>query len=161
MLTRDADTVRLADRLARCSALYAVGRGYSLCTAVELALKVEETCRLTAVGLSYADLQHGPLAVVGAGPAVVVTAGPDGPTLPGLTDLATRARRAGACTLGLGGDARLRAACDDAVAGPDLPESVAPIVGVIPAQLLTEHLARRLGHDPDVPAGLTKVTQTS
>ena len=42
----------------------------------------------------------------------------------------------------------------------DLPESLAPVVGVIPGQLVTEALARRLGRDPDRPPGLTKVTQT-
>jgi glucosamine--fructose-6-phosphate aminotransferase (isomerizing) len=31
---------------------------------------------------------------------------------------------------------------------------------IVPAQLLTEALARRLGIDPDSPRGLNKVTQT-
>ena len=31
---------------------------------------------------------------------------------------------------------------------------------IVPAQLLTEALASRLGIDPDAPRGLNKVTQT-
>ena len=39
-------------------------------------------------------------------------------------------------------------------------ELLAPLALPIPAQLLTERLARRLGLDPDAPRGLRKVTQT-
>jgi glucosamine--fructose-6-phosphate aminotransferase (isomerizing) len=46
------------------------------------------------------------------------------------------------------------------VAGPPLPEWLAPIGLIVPGQLLTEALARRLGIDPDTPRGLSKVTQT-
>ena len=46
------------------------------------------------------------------------------------------------------------------MAGPDLPELVAPLGLIVPAQLMVEALARRLGLDPDAPRGLSKVTQT-
>lgn len=161
VLDRSADVEPLVALLAPCASLTVVGRGFSLATAVEIALKVEETCGLPAAGMSSADLQHGPLAAVHEGTAFLVTAAPSGPTLAGLTNLAVRARRSGARTLGVGGDARLREACDAAVAGADLPEAIAPIVEVIPGQLLTESLAQALHRDPDSPRGLTKVTQTT
>ena len=44
--------------------------------------------------------------------------------------------------------------------GPDLPEVVAPIASIVPAQLTIERLARDLGLDPDNPRGLAKVTRT-
>ena len=103
---------------------------------------------------------HGPIAVVDAHLVTVLVAGPSGPTLPGLLDLAATVRATGSPVLGLGGDPAFRAACDLAVAGPDLPELLAPLALAIPAQLLTERLARRLGLDPDAPRGLRKVTQT-
>jgi len=161
LLARAAYAEQLATLLAPCASLTVVGRGFSLATAVEIALKVEEACGLPAAGLSSADLQHGPLAAVHEGTAVLVTAAAGGPTVAGLTALAVRARQAGAVTLGIGGDDRLRAACAAAVEGADLPEAIAPIVEVIPGQILTESLARLLGHDPDAPRGLTKVTQTT
>jgi len=161
LLARAADADRLAPIVATCASLTVLGRGFSLATAVEIALKVEEACGMPAAGLSSADLQHGPLGAVHEGTAVLVAAAAGGPTLPGLTALATRASQSGARTLCIGGDARLRAACDAAVMGADLPEAIAPIVEVIPGQLLTESLARMLGHDPDAPRGLTKVTQTT
>ena len=41
-----------------------------------------------------------------------------------------------------------------------MSELLAPLVLAIPAQLMIERLARRLGLDPDAPRGLKKVTQT-
>jgi len=48
-----------------------------------------------------------------------------------------------------------------AVPGPRLPEWLAPLGLIVPGQLLTEVLSRRLGIDPDSPRGLSKVTQTA
>jgi glucosamine--fructose-6-phosphate aminotransferase (isomerizing) len=136
------------------------GRGLAYSTALELALKLEETCYLPAIGLSHADLVHGPIAVLGPGtPALLVAAG-DGPVLPGMTDLALAVGRRGGRAYGIGGDGAFRAACVAALPGPDLPETLAPLALVVPGQLLVEALARQLGLDPDRPRGLTKVTQT-
>ena len=160
-LARAAEADDLAPMLESCTSLTVAGRAFSLPTAVEIALKVEEACGVPAAGLSSADLQHGPFAVVHDGTALLVVSAGSGPTLPGLTLLALRAAQSGARTFGIGGDERMRAACEAAVAGADLPEELAPIVDVIPGQLATESLARLLGRHPDHPAGLTKVTQTT
>jgi glutamine---fructose-6-phosphate transaminase (isomerizing) len=136
------------------------GRGLLFGTALEIALKLEETCLRPVRGLSYADLRHGPIAVVDADVVAVMVAAPDGPVVPGLTEVAVDLRDRGARTIGIGGDAAFSAACSLAVAGPDLPEMVAPLATVVPGQLMVEALARRLGLDPDSPRGLSKVTQT-
>ncbi|GAT65195.1 SIS domain-containing protein [Planomonospora sp. ID91781] len=136
------------------------GRGLAFSTALETALKLKEACYLHAMGLSYADLLHGPIAVVDADtPAILVAAG-DGPTLDGTVALAERVVGAGAAAFTVGGGPRLAAAGTAALNGPDLPEWVAPLGLVVPGQLLTEALSRRLGIDPDAPRGLNKVTQT-
>ncbi|WP_067129299.1 SIS domain-containing protein [Microtetraspora malaysiensis] len=136
------------------------GRGFAFSTALELALKLKEACYLHAMGLSYADLLHGPIAVVDEEtPAILVAAG-EGPTLPGTVALAERVTGAGASAFGVGGGTALAAASTAALNGPDLPEWVAPMGLIVPGQLLTEALARRLGIDPDAPRGLNKVTQT-
>ncbi|MBO0831511.1 MAG: glutamine--fructose-6-phosphate aminotransferase, partial [Actinobacteria bacterium] len=112
------------------------------------------------MGLSYADLLHGPIAVVGADTPAIIVAADSGPTLPGSVDLARRVTGAGARAFGIGGGSPLASACTAAVAGPALPEWLAPIGLIVPGQLITETLARRLGIDPDNPRGLSKVTQT-
>lgn len=150
----------LAATLAQAGGLVVSGRGMTYSTAQELGLKLKETCYLPALGLSYADLLHGPIAVIAADvPALLIAAG-DGPMLPGMTDLAYAIAARGGRTYGIGGDERFARACTATLPGPDLPEIVAPLALVVPGQLLVEALARQLGLDPDHPRGLRKVTQT-
>ncbi|HEY8481970.1 MAG TPA: glutamine--fructose-6-phosphate aminotransferase, partial [Spirillospora sp.] len=117
-------------------------------------------CYLHAMGLSYADLLHGPIAVVDDRTPALLVAAESGPTLAGTVALAERVEGAGARAYGVGGGERLAAACTAALPGPRLPEWVAPLGLIVPGQLMVERLARRLGVDPDVPRGLNKVTQT-
>jgi glucosamine--fructose-6-phosphate aminotransferase (isomerizing) len=136
------------------------GRGLAYSAALELALKLKEACYLHAMGLSYADLLHGPIAVVDARTPAIVLAASTGPTLAGTIDLVRRVTGAGARAYAIGGDACLAAASSRALPGPDLPEWLAPMGLIVPGQLLTEALARQLGIDPDHPRGLSKITQT-
>jgi glutamine---fructose-6-phosphate transaminase (isomerizing) len=136
------------------------GRGLLFGTALEVALKLEETCLRPVRGLSYADLRHGPIAVVDADVAAIVVAAADGPVVSGLTEVAIDLRERGARTIGVGGNAAFAESCALWVPGPDLPELVAPLATVVPGQLIVEALARQLGLDPDSPRGLSKITQT-
>jgi glutamine---fructose-6-phosphate transaminase (isomerizing) len=150
----------LAERLVGVETLVVSGRGYAYSTALEVALKLKETCYLTAVGVSHADLVHGPIAIVDANtPALLVAAG-EGPMVREMTGLAGRAAAAGAPVYGIGGDRAFAAACRAVLPGPSLPEHLAPFALVVPGQLLTEALARAKGLNPDTPRGLDKVTQT-
>ncbi|MEV0967432.1 SIS domain-containing protein [Microtetraspora glauca] len=154
------DLAAVVEGLADKPGVVVSGRGLAFSTALELALKLKEACYLHAMGLSYADLLHGPIAVVDEDtPAILVAAG-EGPTLPGTVALAERVTGAGAAAYGVGGGTALAAVSTAALNGPDLPEWVAPMGLIVPGQLLTEALARRLGIDPDAPRGLNKVTQT-
>lgn len=136
------------------------GRGLMLGTALETALKLEETCLQPVRGYSYADLRHGPISVVDTDVVALLLAAPDGPMTGPMTELADDLRGRGAQVVGLGGDPAFAAAADVAVPGPDLPEPLAPLGAIVPSQLLVEAFARRLGLDPDNPRGLSKVTQT-
>jgi glutamine---fructose-6-phosphate transaminase (isomerizing) len=134
------------------------GRGLAYATALEVALKLEETCLEPVRGLSYADLRHGPIAVVDEWVTALLVAAGTGPMVAGMTELAHDLARLGAPRIGIGGDAGFRRSCQVAVDGPELPETVAPIGLVVPGQLIAEALARHLGLDPDAPRGLAKVT---
>ncbi|HEY2549354.1 MAG TPA: SIS domain-containing protein [Streptosporangiaceae bacterium] len=147
--------------LAGVQGVVVSGRGLAYSAALELALKLKEACYLHAMGISYADLLHGPIAVVDARTPAIVVAADSGPTLGGTVDLASRVTGAGARAYAIGGGERLAAASNRALAGPLLPEWLAPIGLIVPGQLLTEALARRLGLDPDSPRGLSKITQTT
>lgn len=173
----DADLNRVPDEVARLlgaadgisdavatlrDAAYAVvaGRGLMMGTALETALKLEETCLRPVRGYSYADLRHGPISVVTTGMTALLVAAKDGPLVAPMTELALDLAARGATTIGIGGDKAFTAACDVHVPGPDLPETLAPLGAIVPAQLVVESLARDLGLDPDNPRGLAKVTST-
>jgi glutamine---fructose-6-phosphate transaminase (isomerizing) len=150
----------MANRLTYVEGMVVSGRGYAASTALELSLKLKEACYVTAIGLSYADLLHGPIAVVDTDtPALLVAAG-EGPVLAGMTALARRCTEVGAHVYGIGGDDGFAAACRATLAGTGLPEHLAPLALIVPGQLLVEALARAKGLDPDAPRGLRKVTQT-
>jgi glucosamine--fructose-6-phosphate aminotransferase (isomerizing) len=150
----------MVDELAGVTGVVVSGRGLAYGTALELSLKLNEACYLHAMGLSYADLLHGPIAVVDPSTPAILVAADSGPTLPGTIALALRVTGAGARAYGVGGGSELAAACRHALPGPSLPEWVAPLALVVPGQLLVEALSRKLGIDPDLPRGLRKVTQT-
>ncbi len=160
LIAEPGDLDAIVEGLADKPGVVVSGRGMAFSTALELALKLKEACYLHAMGLSYADLLHGPIAVVDEDtPAILVAAG-EGPTLAGTVALAERVTGAGASAFTVGGGPALAAVSSAALNGPDLPEWVAPLALIVPGQLLTEALARRLGIDPDAPRGLNKVTQT-
>src|SRR3954454_14759066 len=136
------------------------GRGLLMGTALETALKLEETCLRPVRGYSYADLRHGPISVVTTGMTAVLVAAQDGPLLEPMVELARDLADRGAETVGIGGDQGFSDACTHHVPGPDLPEALAPLGTIVPAQLVVESLALALGLDPDNPRGLAKVTTT-
>jgi glutamine---fructose-6-phosphate transaminase (isomerizing) len=160
LITEPGDVEAVVEGLLDKPGVVVSGRGLAFSTALETALKLKEACYLHAMGLSYADLLHGPIAVVDADTPALLVAAENSPTLSGTVALAERVVAAGAAAYTIGGGEALAQAGTAALNGPDLPEWVAPMGLIIPGQLLTEALARRLGIDPDAPRGLNKVTQT-
>lgn len=134
------------------------GRGYSLPTALEAALKLAETSYLAARAYSGADLLHGPVAAVDAETAVlaVTSAGKGGDALHDVLD-AVHGRGADVLAVGSASD-KVSAALRVPVA--ETAEEVAPILEILPIQRLAHGLALARGGDPDNPRGLNKVTRT-
>lgn len=161
LITERAGIDEAAERLADTTETLVSGRGLVFGTALEAALKLEETCLRPVRGLSYADLRHGPIAVVDDEHTALLLSAPNGPMTLGMTDLVHDLRgRDVSATVGVGGDEAFAATVDVHVAGPDLPEVVAPLALVVPVQLVVEALAQRLGLNPDAPRGLSKFTQS-
>jgi len=150
----------VAARLSHADRLLVTARGYNYATALETALKVEETCYLAAMPFSAADLMHGPIAVVEPRYPVLLYA-PPGKTLESMLALNAELQRRGAETFVVAG-------AGTPVSGPAttlrvplaVPEELTPLVAVLPGQLLALHLSLARGLDPDAPRGLSKVTRT-
>lgn len=136
--------------------LYVIGRGTGLAVALEAALKLKEVSGLNGEAHSGAEVQHGPMALVGPGFPVLVLA-PRGPAQAGLLVLAQQMRERGAQVL---------LAAPAGTPGGDLPLAVTGHPDLDPLAMLqtfygmAEALARARGHDPDRPRHLQKVTRT-
>ena len=153
---------QVAGRLVNADRFVVAARGYASTVAREVALKLQETCYVAAVGLSYADLLHGPIAMVGPGtPTALIASREDSSVLAGMVDVARLCTGAGSDVIGIGGDEEFASACRTSVPGPASAAMLAPISLVVPGQLLVEAMARAKGIDPDAPRGLRKVTQTT
>lgn len=142
----------LAARWAGRERLQVAGRGLAYGAVLETALKVRETSGVFAQGLSVADLLHGPVAALD--PQVpVVLVDPGGPGAGDVHAVESRLTAAGSDTS--------RWAADTAVGLPGgLPEPLATITATVRGQQLARAWALAVGHDPDRPAGLSKVTVT-
>jgi len=150
----------VAARLSHADRLLVTARGYNYSTALETALKVEETCYLAAMPFSAADLLHGPIAVVEPRYPVLLYAAP-GKTLEGMLALNAELQRRGAETFVVAGAGTPVTGSATTLRVPlAVPEELTPLVAVLPGQLLALHLSLARGLDPDAPRGLSKVTRT-
>lgn len=149
---------RAVAELAAADRALLVSRGYNLATALELALKLKETCGLFAEAYSTADFAHGPSVL--AGPKVPTLAiRPDGEIGAEVDATVASVESRGARATVIGGPDAARHAGALAL-HHSLPESLTPLLFVIPGQLVVEATALRRGVNPDSPVGLGKVTLT-
>lgn len=152
-----ADWGRAGDTLADADRLFVIGRGLGLPAAMEAALKFKETCGIQAEAFSGAEVQHGPMRLIGEGYPLLVFA-TRGPTQAGLLELARAMRQRGANVL-LAAPAGVPDADLPLVEAP-LPE-LDPVCAIQSFYPMVEALARARGNDPDNPPHLRKVTRTS
>jgi len=144
----------VAARWESARRLVVTGRGLAYAAALETALKIKESARVHAEGLSSADLLHGPIAALDSRLPVLVVSGGER----FAADEAALAAR-------LAAEGVPYAVCGSAP-GADLPlpagvaEVTAPILATIRGQQLALASALLRGLDPDAPAGLSKVTAT-
>jgi glucosamine--fructose-6-phosphate aminotransferase (isomerizing) len=152
----DARWSRLVDGLAEAKSLFVVGRGLGLAAAQEAALKLKETCGIHAEAFSAAEVQHGPMTLVGAGFPVVFFVQDDDTKSTTLEIAATfRARDAHVFLIGAAADG-----CETLPLPTVGDPACAPLVAVHRFYEAVNALAVRRGRDPDAPPHLNKVTET-
>lgn len=135
-----------------------VGRGLSMASAKEGALKLMETTAIAASGWSAADAIHGPLGQVVPGASVVLLttsrAGRDS-----VVEFGERAAELGAEVIEVGPG--LVPAARARLDVPAVEDPLVPLAEIVPLQRLALELATGAGRDPDRPPGLAKVTLTT
>jgi glucosamine--fructose-6-phosphate aminotransferase (isomerizing) len=140
--------------LAGATSAYVLGRGPGLGAALEIALKLKETCQLHAEAFSTAEVLHGPIALAGRGFPVIALGQDD--------DSAAATRSAIARLVALGADVRATLDVPGAIRLPTIaaPAAIAPLCQVQSFYLAVHRLAAARKLDPDAPPNLRKVTET-
>jgi glucosamine--fructose-6-phosphate aminotransferase (isomerizing) len=147
------DWSEMADDLAAASAVFVAARGLGLGSAREIALKLSETLRLPSIGVSAAELQHGPRAALSARTPVLMMRLMD--ETAGSVDAVAEELREQKIPLHLcGGPSGSLPWLSDEDPVTDA------VTMLIPAYRLIEQIARAHGFDPDRPPRLSKVTET-
>jgi glutamine---fructose-6-phosphate transaminase (isomerizing) len=147
----------LAERYADApNALY-LGRGANFPVALEGALKLKEISYIHAEGYPAAEMKHGPIALIDENMPVVCLAPKDSvypKIVSNMQEVKARGGRIIAITSEGNGD--LSNVADHQVAVPASPPLIAPVLTVIPLQLLAYHIAVLRGCDVDRPRNLAK-----
>ncbi|HYM23478.1 MAG TPA: glutamine--fructose-6-phosphate transaminase (isomerizing) [Vicinamibacterales bacterium] len=145
---------------ARTDFLY-LGRGINYPIALEGALKLKEISYIHAEGYPAGEMKHGPIALIDERMPVVTIAPQDHVFEKMIGNMQeVKARGGSVVALTSRGDNKLAAILDpkrDVVLEvPATPDLLAPIVMVLPLQLLAYDIAVRRGCDVDQPRNLAK-----
>jgi glucosamine--fructose-6-phosphate aminotransferase (isomerizing) len=141
---------------ARNNALY-LGRGYNFPVALEGALKLKEISYIHAEGYPAAEMKHGPIALIDANMPVIVIATRDPIYEKIMSNIAEiKARNGSVLSIVTEGDTSIKSLSDMVFEVPETMPFLAPIINVIPLQLLAYHAAVKRGCNVDQPRNLAK-----
>ena len=134
-----------------------LGRGMMYPIALEGALKLKEISYIHAEGYAAGEMKHGPIALIDEDMPVVVIATKSpvyDKVVSNLEQVRTRDGRV--IAIATEGDAEIVEKADEVIFVPDVDDQLAPILAVIPLQLLAYHVAVLKGTDVDQPRNLAK-----
>ncbi len=138
------------------NALY-LGRGLLYPVALEGALKLKEISYIHAEGYPAAEMKHGPIALIDEHMPVVVVATKENSYDKIVSNIQeVKARKGKVIAVVTEGDQVISRMADYVLEVPDTISVFAPVLAVIPLQLLSYHIAVLRGCDVDQPRNLAK-----
>jgi len=134
-----------------------LGRGYNFPVALEGALKLKEISYIHAEGYPAAEMKHGPIALVDENLPVVFVATKDTYHEKVVSNMQEiKARKGKLIAVITEGDDVSKQLCDDVMIVPEADEIMAPMLSVVPLQLLAYYIGVAKGCDVDKPRNLAK-----
>jgi glucosamine--fructose-6-phosphate aminotransferase (isomerizing) len=134
-----------------------IGRHVGLPVALEGALKLKEISYIATDAYAAGEMKHGPIALLDESTPVVVVA-TESPVLEKVVSniQEVRARGARVIAVATAGNEQIREHADEVIWVPATDWMMAPLLAVIPLQLLAYYIARRRGLNVDQPRNLAK-----
>src|SRR5205823_4195751 len=156
-LELDTKVAALARHLSHATDFLYLGRGVQYPIALEGALKLKEISYIHAEGYAGGEMKHGPIALIADGLPVVAIAPRDASYERMLGNMEEVRARAGVLiAICHPGDRAVAEKAQHVIEVPPCAELLAPLLTVIPLQLLAYHVAVRRGCDVDQPRNLAK-----
>ncbi len=138
------------------NALY-LGRGYQFPVALEGALKLKEISYIHAEGYPAAEMKHGPIALIDENMPVFVIATNQNHHDKIVSNVQeVKARKGQVVAVVREGDKVISRIADHTIEIPAVADPLAPLLSVIPLQLLAYHIALMRGCNVDQPRNLAK-----
>jgi glucosamine--fructose-6-phosphate aminotransferase (isomerizing) len=158
LLERDVSGLeRIADEVYRAEFFLYLGRHIGLPVALEGALKLKEISYIATDAYPAGEMKHGPIALLDEDTPVVVVA-TESPVLEKVVSNMQEVRARGARVIAVAteGDTEIGEHADEVIRIPRTDWMLAPLLAVIPLQLLAYNIARRRGLNVDQPRNLAK-----
>lgn len=157
ILSRQDHIKTLAEKYKDARDFLFLGRGYNFPIALEGALKLKEISYIHAEGYPAAEMKHGPIALVDDQLPVLFVATKDTCYEKIVSNMQEiKARKGKVIAIVSKGDTIIPGLADDVIEVPEVPESIAPLLNVIPLQLLSYYTGVAKGLDVDKPRNLAK-----
>jgi glucosamine--fructose-6-phosphate aminotransferase (isomerizing) len=155
---KNSDKVKaLAEKYKDARDFLYLGRGYNFPVALEGALKLKEISYIHAEGYPAAEMKHGPIALVDESLPVVFVATKDAYHQKVVSNIQEiKARKGKVISVITEGDEFSEKISDDVIVIPQADEIVAPMISVVPLQLLAYYIGVAKGYDVDKPRNLAK-----
>ena len=148
---------KLAKKYQHARDFLFLGRGYNFPIALEGALKLKEISYIHAEGYPAAEMKHGPIALVEETLPVVFVATRDvyhEKLVSNAREI--KARKGQVLAVITENDDLFEEIADDTISVPAADELIAPLISVVPLQLLAYYTGLAKGLDVDKPRNLAK-----
>jgi glucosamine--fructose-6-phosphate aminotransferase (isomerizing) len=158
LLDRDVAGIEaIAQAHHRAEFFLYLGRHIGLPVALEGALKLKEISYIATDAYAAGEMKHGPIALLDENTPVVVVA-TESPVLEKVISNIQEVRARGARVIAVAteGDDTIAEHADEVIRVPRTDWMLAPLLAVIPLQLLAYHIARLRGLNVDQPRNLAK-----
>ena len=157
-ILKNTDQIKtVAQRFKDSPNVLYLGRGYNFPVALEGALKLKEISYIHAEGYPAAEMKHGPIALIDENMPVVVIAPKDNTYEKIVSNIQeVKARKGRVIAIVNDDDRTLEGMAEHVIRVPRTLPCFAPILNIIPLQLLAYYIAVMRGCNVDQPRNLAK-----
>lgn len=157
-ILKTSDTISaIAKKYSGARDFLYLGRGYNFPIALEGALKLKEISYIHAEGYPAAEMKHGPIALIDKELPCVFVATKDPYYEKIVSNIQeVKARQGKVIALATAGDTTLSTMMEDVLFVPETDPIIAPLLNVLPLQLLSYYIGIAKGLDVDKPRNLAK-----